>query len=54
MIINFENAASHKYAAQKAKGLWSARSEMTGHSFPVLIQKLHELCFENSNCKLIV
>ena len=38
MIINFENAASHKYVVQKAKGLWTATSEMTGHSFLVLIQ----------------
>jgi len=43
IIINFdfENAASHKYAVQKAKSLCMARSEMTGHSFLVLIQKLH-------------
>jgi len=26
MIINFENADSHKYVVQKAKGLWTARS----------------------------
>jgi len=30
-----------------------ARSEMTGHSFLVLIRKWHKLCFENSSCKLL-
>jgi len=39
MIINFENATSYKYVVQKAKGLLMARSEMTGHSFAVLIQE---------------
>jgi len=42
MIINFENIASHKYLEQKSKSLWMARSEMTEHSFPVLIQKMTE------------
>ena len=52
-IINFENAASHKYVVQKGKGLWTTRSEMSGHWFLVLIQKWHKLCFENSGCKLL-
>jgi len=39
MIINFENPASHKYVVQKSMSLWMARSEMTEHSFFVLIQK---------------
>jgi len=29
------------------------RSEMTGYSFLVLIQKSHNLCFEKSSCKLL-
>jgi len=53
MIINFENAASHKYFAQNAESLRIARSDMTGHSFLVLIQKWHKLCFGNSSCKLL-
>ena len=35
------------------KSLWMARSEMSGHSFLVLIQKLHKFCFENSSRKLL-
>ena len=31
MIINFENAASHKYVLQEAESLWVARSKMTGY-----------------------
>jgi len=31
-----------------------ARSEMTEHSFLVLIQRWHKLCFENSSCKLLL
>jgi len=39
MIINFENPASHKYIVKKSKSLRMAKSEMTEHSFFVLIQK---------------
>ena len=52
-IINFEIVASHKYVVQNSKSLWMAKSEKTGHSFLVLIQKWHKLCFENSSCKLL-
>jgi len=51
LIINFENTASHKYVVQKSNSLWMARSELTGLSFHVLIQKCYKLCFESSNCK---
>jgi len=30
-----------------------AKSEMTGHSFLALIQKWHNLFFENFSCKLL-
>jgi len=52
MIVNFENAASHKYVVQNAKSLWMARSDMAGHWFLVLIEKWHKFCFENSSWKL--
>jgi len=54
-VINFENrpTVSHKYLVQKSKSLWKAGSEMTEHSFLVLIKKWHKLCFENSSCKLL-
>ena len=48
MIINFENASSHKYVVHKAShkyvvhSLWMARSEMTGYSFLVLILLLSQ------------
>jgi len=53
MITDFENTASHKHLVQKAKRLWMAWSEITGHSFFVLIEKWHKLCFENSSSKLL-
>jgi len=43
MIINFENTASHKCLVKKSESLWMARSEITEHSFFVLIQKWHML-----------
>jgi len=43
MIVNFENATSHKYLVQKFRSLWMARSEITEHSFLVLILKGHRL-----------
>ena len=53
LIINFENTASHKYLVQHSKSLWMAKSEMTGHLFVYCsIQIWHQLCFENSSCKL--
>jgi len=52
MIVNVEHACSHKHVVRTAKSLQMARSEMTGHSFLVLIQN-HRLCFENSSCKLL-
>jgi len=42
----------HTNMSCKRAKFWTTRSEMTGHSFLVLIQKLHKLCFENSSCKL--
>jgi len=30
-----------------------SRSALTEHSFIVLMQKCHNLCFENSGCKLL-
>ena len=54
MTFNFENAASHKNVVQTYWRLRVARSEMTGHSFLVLKQKWHKLCFENSSCKFFV
>jgi len=51
MVINFENAASHKYVVHAAKILCMARSEMSVCLFLVLIKISHKLCFENSICK---
>jgi len=42
-FVNFENNASHKYLVQKSKIIWMARSDLTEHSFLVLIQKWHRL-----------
>jgi len=53
MIVNFENAASHKYVVQHAKSLWLAKLGRTEHSVLVLIQKWHKLFYENSSCKLL-
>jgi len=38
MIINLENTSLHKYLAKMSKSLRMLRSEMTKHSFLVLIQ----------------
>jgi len=52
-IVNFQNTASHKFLVQNSKSLWMSTSELTEHSFLVLIQKWHKLCFENSGCKFL-
>jgi len=31
MLVNFENAASNKFAVQKDKNLWMTSSEMAGY-----------------------
>ena len=51
MVVNVENAASHKYVVQKVKSFSRASSERVGYSFLVLIQKSHKACFENRSSK---
>ena len=51
-IINFENASSHQYVVRKAKSSRMAKSEITWHSFLVLIQKWHSV-LKNCSCKLL-
>ena len=51
MVVSFENASSHKYVVKKGKSLFRASSERVGYSFLVLIQKLHNVCFENKSSK---